>query len=196
MHLQKLALVAATALAAACGREATPAAPLYGVATPARTAEVPANTTFRVTMNDTLSSAVSYPGQTFSATLITPLISSDLRVAAPTGAQVNGHVVAVQSGREPRVAVAFDSIETRIGTFRIEAHANEAFDAPFAMAPSREPEEADADAVFRPGGGAIGGGPLPEDMEEGRTTMVVIPKSSELELVLTSPVTTVQLLSR
>ena len=188
-------LVAAAALVCACGKESsapppsTAARSVEQLSAPPRTTEVPANTAFRVTIDDTLSSAVSYPGQTFTATLKSPLVSSDFRVAAPAGSKVHGHVIAVDSGREPRVAVAFDSIVSPMGSYRIEAHANEALNAPFEIASARSAEEANADSVFRPSDRAIGGGPPPEDLDEEPTTMVVIPKNSELELVLTSPMT-------
>jgi hypothetical protein len=181
-------------VSAGCGHESKPpprTTTSIEPASPAPIAEVPANTAFRVNLEDTLSSAVSYPGQTFKATLRTPLVSRDVRVAAPAGSIVHGHVVAVQSGKEPRVAVAFDSIETKSGSYGIEAHANAAFDAPFAIASARSADEAEADSVFQPGGGAIGGGPPPEDIEiDGvSTTMVILPRDTEIELVLTSPIT-------
>lgn len=187
-------------LASACGHESKPP-PRVGVGASRgatfeqlaalHTAEVPANTTFRVTMDDTLSSATAYQGQTFTATLTTPLIAKDVRIAAPAGSRLQGHVVSVESGSEPRIAVTFDSLETKYGLYGIEAHANDSMNVAFTIGSARD-DEANADTVFRPGPGAIGGGPRAEGMEQSEqshTTMVVVPKNSELELVLTSPLT-------
>ncbi len=158
---------------------------------PSRVAEVRANSTFRVSMNDSLSSSNAYPGETFTATLLTPLMSNDAKMAAPVGTRVNGHVVSVQREPEPRIALAFDTIETPGGMLRIEAHATNAIDAPFAIASMREARDVQADAMLHPSGGAIGGGPLPEGLEEGQTTRVIVPKSSQVELVLDSPLTVI-----
>lgn len=197
MSFTKVALAASVVVSVACSRGPNPPPPkiakggLEELSINSRVAEVPANAKFRVIMNDALSSTTSYPGQTFTATLVTPLMSNDARMAAPTGSRVNGHVVSVQTEPEPRIAVAFDTIDTPGGLQRIEAHAAHSFDAPFRIASMSEAKEVEADGLLYPSGGAIGGGPLPEGVEPGQTTTVIVPKSAQMELVLVSPLTVV-----
>ena len=53
-----------------------------------------------------------------------------------------------------------------------------------------EAKKVEADGLLYPGGGAIGGGPLPEGVE-ARTNTVTVPKSSQMELVLVNPLTVI-----
>jgi hypothetical protein len=189
MHIRKLTVVAVTALAGAlaCSHESKPAAVGYrSMEAPTTMAVAPADTSFRVTTTDSLSSENAYPGKTFTAVLTQQIWSTDGRVIAQPGSEVRGHVVAVASGPEPRLAVTFDSIATRGGPALFDVRVADALNAPFAIASMRRPDEVDADLVARPSDQAIGGGPAAEG-SQGPTRAAVIPKNSELELVLTVP---------
>lgn len=188
MDIKKLAVISVVALGAlACSRSKPAETSQSGVAKqPTQMAVVPANQKFRVVMKDSLSSETAQPGQKFTAILAEQLWSGDGRVVAEPGSELSGHVVAVQSGSEPRLAIMFDSIATKGGLAMFDGRVTDALNAPFAFATSRQPNEADADLVARPSAAAMGGGPASEDADVNKR-VVFIPDNAELELVLSVP---------
>ncbi|MBI2391900.1 MAG: hypothetical protein HYV09_20080 [Deltaproteobacteria bacterium] len=192
MHLGKIA-VAAVLVTAACARERplaiSPDNKVVGVA------QVPAGTALRVAVRDRLSTDDAVPGKPFSASLVDPLTTPTGHVIAPAGAPVFGHVVSAQRGQSPRLALSFDAVETYEGLARIDARlepssrsssARSTFDTPFAVSASRRADEADASGVLRVERRAIGGGP---SAELSRGPAIVVEPRTQLNLVLTAPVT-------
>jgi hypothetical protein len=85
------AVAAAAAAPAAMATPSTPAAP-----PPPQKVTIPSGTTLAVRLVDTITTETSQPGQTFHATLDSPLaVEGD--VAIPAGYDVEGHVVDVKS---------------------------------------------------------------------------------------------------
>ncbi len=186
MMLGRLAIGSSIALACAigCAKEPRPHAPTSS-AKVIGTARVPAGTMFTVRMIDPLSSETAVPGRVFTARLRDPLIVPNGREIAPAGGIVTGRIVAVQRGDNPRLALAFETLETYEGVAAISTRAEPAVKAPVDLSELR-PGEAGADLVLRPKyEGAIGGGP---SAESGRTAPSVnVPKDTELDLFLTQP---------
>ena len=75
--------------------------------------EIPAGTELQVRLNQTLGSAISRPGETFEATLDTPIVAGD-RVIVPKGVALKGRIIqAVPSGRlktPARLALTLDAL--------------------------------------------------------------------------------------
>jgi hypothetical protein len=95
-------VVAAAAPAAAAGpamsqEQSAPAAPLTPPPPPApKKVTVPSGTTVAIRLVDAINSETAQPGQTFRATLDSPL-ATEGDVAIPSGYDVQGHVVDVKS---------------------------------------------------------------------------------------------------
>jgi len=70
----------------------TTTAPAYTPPPPPAPVTIPEGTTMSVTLIDSLSSETSKTGDTFRASLATPLVGDDGRVAIPAGAEVEGTV--------------------------------------------------------------------------------------------------------
>ena len=89
-------------------REPAPAGPRYV------TRSAPAGTSFAVRIDRTLSTKDAAVGETFTATLEEPLVSSDGTTVIPAGATVHGRVTEVQAsgraGEQARIGIAFTSI--------------------------------------------------------------------------------------
>jgi hypothetical protein len=189
MQLGRLAIGSAIALACAmgCHRETKPRAP-QSAAPVIGTVRVPAGTMFTVRMIDPLSTDTAVPGRVFTARLRDPLLAPNGEQIAPAGAIVTGRVIAVQRGERPRLALSFDTIETFEGVAGIDTRAEPTMNAPFSIGQLRRPAEAQADVVLRPSEqGAIGGGPRTE--EPTREPSVNVPFDTEIDLVLTKPLT-------
>ena len=90
-----------------------PAANLYTVSS---------GTTFRVRMNNTISSKTARVGDTFSTTVTEPVYSSTGQVVIPTGSTVTGRVdsvTAAKKGGDPgQIAVRFTSVRLPSGKTR------------------------------------------------------------------------------
>ena len=131
MQFKKLAIVTFSVAGAAACAHHKPSASAPSMAM------VSARTGFVVTMADVLSSDTARAGDTFTATLTEPIRSGDGRVVAEPGAALKGHVVAVQSGDEPRLAITFDSIATRGGAAIFVVRVTRASDDAFTVATTR-----------------------------------------------------------
>jgi hypothetical protein len=140
---------------------------------------------FTVRMIDPLSSETAVPGRVFTARLRDPLIAPNGDKIAPAGGIVTGRIVAVERGDNPRLALAFETLETYEGVAAINTRAEPEVKLPVELS-ELPPGEAGADAVLRPKRqGAIGGGP---SAESGRTPPALnISKDTEVELFLTQP---------
>lgn len=83
---------------------------------------IPRGTEFRVSVDQTLSSATAHSGDGFDATLLSP-VRADGKTIIPTNARVKGHVVdAKASGRLKGVAllaVTLDSVEINHRSYQI-----------------------------------------------------------------------------
>jgi hypothetical protein len=84
------------AMSAAPSTTSTPAATVPATPPPPQKVTIPSGTTLAIRLVDTIDSETAQQGQTFHATLDSPL-SVDGDVAIPSGYDVEGHVVEVQS---------------------------------------------------------------------------------------------------
>ena len=88
----------------------------------ARLYTVSSGTTFRVRMNNTISSKTARVGDTFSTTVTEPVYSSTGEVVIPTGSTVTGRVDSVQpakkGGNPGAIAVSFTSVRVPTGRTR------------------------------------------------------------------------------
>src|SRR5581483_159182 len=95
------AVTAATLLTlGACATRAETRAP--------QTAEVPAGTPFVATLDDSVGTAISTPGERFSMHLDTPLRAADGTVVVPANAVIIGRVASAQAGVHP--TLRFDNV--------------------------------------------------------------------------------------
>jgi hypothetical protein len=76
---------------------------------------VQAGTTFRVKLDGPLGTQLSKPGDSFSATLIDPLVDLEGHVLVPAGAKLRGKIANVDQGVAPRLRLSFNTIETEGG---------------------------------------------------------------------------------
>ena len=128
-------IIAVTALAA-CG---------VGVA--ADQAEVPAGTTIRVRLNQTLDSDRHGSGSGFTATVTTAVFSEDGETLIPAGSVLEGRVLTLQED-PPRAQLEFTDIEVRDESRSIRASMVD-------FAPTRQSEMKDEGKKI--GGGAAAG---------------------------------------
>jgi hypothetical protein len=80
----------------------------------------PAGSKLTVVLDATLS-AVSPPREPFTATTESELLTADGRVLVRAGARVTGHVVGAKDGGRPQLVLAFDTVETPLGSSPIVA---------------------------------------------------------------------------
>jgi hypothetical protein len=183
----RLALIAATALVAACSstRSNVPQTPI-GISSThtAKSASVPYVSDIneiRVRLDSDL--GVESVDRAFSARLVTPLMQPNGVVFAPAGSLVHGRVV---STTEHRVEIAFNRLETRDGVYRINASVVSA--APYAVTirPQADTKTVMLEATAPT---ALGGGPLAADSEldseASSAGEVIVPFDAELRLKLT-----------
>jgi carbonic anhydrase/acetyltransferase-like protein (isoleucine patch superfamily) len=94
------------------------------------TSTVPSGTTFAVSLNETLSTGTSQPGDAFTATLQEAILDADGDVMIPAGATVRGRVTRVaKSGNVGQTAVinlAFESISSGGKSYPLEGTVIEA----------------------------------------------------------------------
>ncbi|MGZ3476484.1 MAG: hypothetical protein ACXWUG_21605 [Polyangiales bacterium] len=201
MQLGKLAIAAVVLVAgaSACSHEEERAdaktAQNFTAMEKTATSRVDAGGSFEVAVTSPLSTETSEPGDIFSARLRAPLLGNDGKTLAYEGAAVWGHVVAIQHGENPRLALAFDSIDTVNGTQRIDARVGAVHDGHFSIGTDRAPGEAASDVVLRSTAPrAIGGGPKPEGENKGECAAPAAPKptvslrtGTAMDLTLTNP---------
>lgn len=142
----------------------------------------------RVRLNQDLGPGLSSEKGTFSARLMSPIVSSRGRVIIPVGSLVHGHVVHVDDSNR-RIELAFDRIETRTGSHWLRATVIGAQPYALTVRPAGTPS---SETVVLQGAmpSAIGGGPAaPEsESEDGPRGDVIVPFDAELRLKLTAPI--------
>lgn len=94
------------------------------------TSTVPSGTTFAVSLNETLSTGTSQPGDAFTATLQEPLLDASGDVLIPAGATLRGRVTRVATsgnvGQTAVINLAMESISYGGKSYPIEASVIEA----------------------------------------------------------------------
>jgi len=109
----EFAAIAAVAAIAACG---------VGVA--ADQAEVPAGTTLKIRLNQTLDSDQHGPGSGFTATVSTALFGEEGQTLIPVGSLLHGKILTLQED-PPRVQLEFTDIEVRGESKNLDASLDE-----------------------------------------------------------------------
>lgn len=127
--------------------------------------EVPAGTALTLRLADTVSSQTSQPGESFRATVATP-VSVDGKVAIPAGASVLGRVTEVHAlrkiGGQAHLAVRFDSVELPSGA-----------SAPISAGFSRTGKSETGKDAATIAGGALAGAILGHQVKSGNEGKVV-----------------------
>ncbi len=90
------------------------------VATAPRMVQVPAGTPFVATLDDTLGTRISAPGQRFAMHLETPLRAADGSVVVPVNAMFIGRVGGVTQGVHPGVQIADVALVTSMGLIPLQ----------------------------------------------------------------------------
>lgn len=144
---------------------------------------VPAGDRLTVSLDPTLSTATSVPGQPFTATTETALVGSDGRVLVPGGAKLLGHVVSTRGPEIPQLILAFDTVQTPLGAAPIVAHVVDVGESPTAEARLRVEREL---LSSPPTPGPPAGVPL--TIPNPTDGAVVLPSGALLRLELTRPI--------
>jgi len=134
-HIRLPSIIAAAAIAA-CG---------VGIA--ADQAEVPAGTTLKIRVNQTLDSDRHGPGSGFTATVTTAIFDADGEELVPAGSLLHGQILTLQED-PPRAQLEFSEIEIRGESKGIDASLIE-------FAPAKQSEMKDEGKKI--GGGAAAG---------------------------------------
>jgi hypothetical protein len=101
-NFQKLKLAVGVLAVAACARTATvEAGGEVAPATPVTSRFLPAGTTMNVRINNSIGTRSSRDGDSFTGTLISPVIAEDGSRAVPAGATLTGHVTGVHHAAIP-----------------------------------------------------------------------------------------------
>jgi hypothetical protein len=136
---------------AACTQHAPPVTP--EAATPSRAAapapaaipvhDIPAMTTFSVSLLNPVGTRLSAPGDSFRASVISPLTTLRGYTLVPVGSVLRGRVVAVERAPASRLRLKFDSVTTTAGPVPVFATLTEAQPNPFFVV--RQARRADSD---------------------------------------------------
>jgi hypothetical protein len=127
-----LCVVASAALVfAGCAATPPPAAPEPAppprVAPPAQQVhDVPAMSTFSVSLMSALGTRLSSPGDSFRAKVISPLTTLRGYTLVPVGSVVRGRVIAVEQAPASRLRLKFDTVTTTAGPVPLYATLSEA----------------------------------------------------------------------
>lgn len=154
---------------------------------------VPAGARLGVRVEDALSTETSTPGDTFTATVLTPLRGPDGTVVIQEGAKVHGRVLAVEKEPAPSLKLVFETVDTAMGRRRLRATLASAADGTVSMelAEPRRTGELSLEGAGQGAGGGpptvagVGGDPSPRD--EHAEPVVAIPEGVRLELVFVQP---------
>jgi hypothetical protein len=82
---------------------------------------VPSGTIFTARIDEPLDTFYTEPGSTFTAAVVTPLLTPDGSIVVPYGAEVYGTFVSRGSPAEPRIRVAIHAVDTVEGTVPLAA---------------------------------------------------------------------------
>lgn len=142
----------------------------------------------RVRLNQDIGPGLISEKGTFSARLMSPVLSSRGRVIIPVGSLVHGHVVHVDDASR-RVEIAFDRLETRNASYWLRANVIDAH--PYALT-VRPEGVTTTDTVVLQGQipSSVGGGPPVPESEADESAPrgdVIVPFDAELRLKLTAP---------
>jgi hypothetical protein len=136
---------------AACSERAPPVTPEGAVSThapapaPAAAAvhDIPAMTTFSISLLNPVGTRLSAPGDTFRARVISPLTTLRGYTLVPVGSELRGRVVAVERAPASRIRLKFDSVTTTAGPVPLFATLTEAQPNPFFVV--RQPRRMEGD---------------------------------------------------
>ncbi len=192
-----LVLVAGTTVAVGCGGERRTQTPKTA-GTPATqaseaaldgTAEVAAGTGFTVTLDAPIATSKAKPGDTFTATVQTPLYAERGRLVVAKGAKLKGRIVEVDRGADAGFWIELETIDSTRGTVPITARIVEGELVGYQLAPEEQNHGLDQPGVG--GGPRVGDGEddgfEDEGLDEEAPLDVLVPKGGELHVVLVAP---------
>jgi hypothetical protein len=163
---------------------------------------VAAGTPFTVRLNDSLGTAVSQPGDDFSALVLTPLYTKDGRLIVPRGALLFGRVSDVRHAPHSGLCLQILTVETTGQPTSVQATVRRAGSAGFVDSVETYQPDLGYDAIVRPPHDerndpplshmvqGVGGGPLaaPAAHEPLKSSdRLFLPEGTELLLELARP---------
>lgn len=96
--MRAMTTMAAALAVAACARQGAIASDSrVNAVSPANASALPVGTSLDVTLDDEIGTKVSHVGETFTATVIRPVVATNGDIAVPTGSKVHGTVVGVDN---------------------------------------------------------------------------------------------------
>jgi hypothetical protein len=119
-------LVACAALCAACatGTQVSAGGEVAPV-TPINSNWLPAGTSMTARLDQSIGTASSHTGDTFSATVVNPVYAQDGSVVIPAGTILHGHITGVHNasipGEQSVIRLAFDDLQMHGRTFPVTA---------------------------------------------------------------------------
>ena len=150
---------------------------------------VAAGTPLTVSMDTPLDTMSSAAGQSFTATVQTPLRSADGAIIVPQGAKVHGVLASSGTVDHPRLRLDLQSVDTADGSAPIQASVRHAsrtdYAGPTEFAPTGDdPFLYPYDSAAWGWWGPMGGGPL---YDSYTPTEIRVPRGASMQLVLTRP---------
>ncbi len=121
-------LLVASALTTACAATGTKVVTAGGELAPVSPPNgswIPAGTSMLVKLNQTLGTATSHTGDTFTATVANPVVAQDAFVAIPAGSLLRGRITGIHissnAGEQSIIRLAFEDLQLRGQTYPVSA---------------------------------------------------------------------------
>jgi hypothetical protein len=123
-HYTALVVCAAWTAACATGTQVTAGGEVAPVR-PIDSSWLPAGTSMSARLDQSIGTASSHDGDTFSATVVNPVYAQDGSVAVPAGSILHGHVTGVHGAKIPGeqsvIRLAFDDLQMHGRTYPLTA---------------------------------------------------------------------------
>jgi hypothetical protein len=153
---------AALTTACATGSKTMTAGGEVGLApvTPINGNWVPAGTSMTARLDQSISTASSRSGDSFSATVLNPVFALDGSIAVPAGSLWHGHITGIHSsstpGEQSLIRLAFDDVQMHGNTYPVTASISNVVVMERPAAPPTEAAVTRSAVVGAPGGAVIG----------------------------------------
>ena len=185
-----------TALAGiGCARSPQAQSPQPAAPTPAPTRaaapppvyDVPAMSTFNVSLLNAVGTRLSAPGDSFRARVISPLLTLRGDMLVPVGSVLKGRVVAVEQAPASRIRLKFETLTTTAGPVPLYATLTEAQPNPsFVVRQPRKMDGGDYDVTLD-GVPAVPVGGIGEPATVRAHSDIRLPARTQLQVMLVHP---------
>jgi hypothetical protein len=191
--MRRWSLLIVTVAGVGCASNPPPAAPQHASepAPPSRAAappvyDVPALSTFSVSLLRPMGTRLSAPGDSFRAKVISPLTTLRGYPIVPVGSVLQGRVVAVEQAPASRIRLKFETLTTTNGPVPLYATLTEAQPNPSFVV--RQPRKAEGDYdVSLDGVPAVPVGGIGDPSTVRSHSDIRLPARTQLQLVLVHP---------